>query len=94
MNKAAGVILKTLILNGLLFFVLFYTFLITAFLLGFADAAGHESDTWAYYCCFVIFHLVINLLFITNPKKHNRYIVLSSVACILISYGIVAYVNR
>ncbi|GAB2979939.1 hypothetical protein GCM10027049_14120 [Mucilaginibacter puniceus] len=87
-------ILWILIVNVLLFITSVFLFGAIAFLSGYASNGNYESATWRLFGAFVIVHLVLNLLFISNPRKNQKSIVIGSSMYILILYGIVVYIYR
>jgi len=84
---------RVFILNVIIFALLFFICITTCFLLGWADSGDHSTATWLLYGGFVLFHLIINLLFI-NPIKKSQLYTFISTALIIILNGIVVYIYR
>jgi hypothetical protein len=87
-------ILKAVIINAVLVAILFFICVVTGFLLGYADTGDHDASMWLLYSGFVFFHLLVNLLFVTPPKKNHLSITIGSSMFILVLYGIIALIYR
>jgi hypothetical protein len=80
---------KIYIINTLLFIILFFLYYFTGFLLGYASNAKYVTASWILFAAFLTAHLIINILFITRPKYHDKKAVILSSIYITILYGII-----
>jgi hypothetical protein len=87
-------IARTALINVILFIVLIILYFITGFLLGYGSNDNYKQSAWILFGGFVVTHLIINLIFISNPQKNSIIVVIGSCLYIMILYGIVAYIYR
>jgi hypothetical protein len=93
MEKILIITLRVVVINILLFLLLFFSFYMLGFLLGWADSGNHEKETWLLYSIFMGCHFIINLLFI-NPLQKGKLNTIISAMLIMALNAVVIYVYR
>ncbi len=87
-------LLKNILINLGLFFVLIVLYFLFGFFAGYGANNTYEAAAWILYTVFVFFHLVLNYFLLKKMKTLNSILLLSSCIEILILYGTVAWIYR